>query len=143
MTDDDRYLLIGQLQRHEGVRLKPYVDTEGKITIGVGRNLSDNGITAYEADVMLANDMSEAEDDLRRVFRWFEGLDSIRQAAMVNITFNLGLTRLLTFRKALYAMAHRQYGQAADEFVDSLWAKQVGARAVELAAQIRTGNWQI
>lgn len=141
MTDDDRFLLIGQLQRHEGIRLMPYTDTVGKITIGVGRNLSDNGITPEEADFLMTNDIAQTEDELGRAFPWFRELDSVRQAAMVNIGFNLGLTRLLTFKKALTAMAHHQYGLAGDEFFDSLWARQVGRRASELCAQIRTGQW--
>jgi len=150
MTDDDHYLLIGQLQRHEDAeafvsqrrRFMPYRDTVGKLTIGWGRNLDDVGINAEEADGMLVNDMRSAMNDLLRTFRWFMALDSVRQAALVNIRFNLGLTRLLTFQKALRAMAAGNYALAADEFFDSKWARQVGQRAVELCAQIRTGHWQ-
>ena len=140
MTDDDLFLLIGQLQRHEGNRLRPYTDTVGKLTIGVGRNLTDVGISDEESDYLLANDIQRARDDLRRTFPWFAALDSVRQAAMVNLCF-LGLGHLLTFEKALTAMAHGQYGQASDEFYDSKWAAQVGMRASELCAQIRTGQW--
>ena len=142
MTDDDLYTLIGQLQRHEGVRLKPYRDTVGKLTIGVGRNLDDVGISEEESDMLLSNDIAAAGDDLARVFPWFRTLDSVRQAALVNLRFNLGLRRLLTFEKALRAMADGQYGVAAVEFLDSKWAAQVGIRAVELCVQIRTGEWQ-
>ena len=141
MTDDDRLRLAAQLQRHEGVRLKPYTDTVGKLTIGCGRNLTDRGISEEEADFMLGNDMNTAEDELRRTFPWFRSLDSVRQAALVNICFNLGLTKLLTFVRALTAMSAKNYAKAADDFLESRWAAQVGARAVELTEQIRTGRW--
>lgn len=143
MTDDDLARLAGQLQRHEGIRLRPYTDTTGHLTIGVGRNLTDRGISDDEADYLLGNDIQTARTDLARVFQWYRTLDSVRQAAMINICFNLGITKLLGFEKALFAMAHRQYGLAADEFFDSRWAAQVGNRASELCAQIRTGKWQI
>ena len=150
MTDDDRYHLIGQLQRHEDAQalenrkrtFYPYRDSVGKLTIGWGRNIQDRGLSDEEADYLLANDIAAAEDDLRRAFPWFADLDSIRQSALVNIRFNVGMASLLTFTRALAALAHRQYGQAADEFFDSKWSTQVGARAAELCAQIRTGQWQ-
>lgn len=142
MTDDDLYLLIGQLQRHEGVRLKPYTDTVGKLTIGVGRNLTDRGLSHDEVDVLLANDIEIAQRDCERTFSWFASLDSVRQCAIVNLCFNLGLTRLLTFQHALSAMAMEDYALAAEEFFDSKWARQVGQRAVEVTEQIRTGEWQ-
>ena len=142
MTDDDLYALIGQLQRHEGVRLKPYVDTVGKLTIGVGRNLTDRGLSYDEVDVLLANVIETARTDCERTFAWFAALDSVRQCALVNLCFNLGLTRLLSFRHALSAMALQDYALAADEFFDSKWARQVGQRAVEVTGQIRTGEWR-
>lgn len=143
MTDGDLLRLLEQLERQEGVRLKPYRDSVGKLTIGCGRNLDDVGISAEEADYLLANDVATARDDLARVFPWFRTLDSVRQAALVNLRFNLGFTKLMTFEKALTAMSRKQYGLASDEFFDSRWAKQVGRRAVELCAQIRTGKWQL
>lgn len=141
MTPADHAHLVRQLHRHEGVMLKPYTDTVGKLTIGIGRNLTDRGISRAEADILLANDIEGATSDLLRVFPWFADLDSVRQAALVNLCFNLGVIRLLSFEKALRAMAHHQYGLASDEFFDSKWARQVGHRASELCAQIRTGTW--
>lgn len=141
MTDDDLFLMIAQLQRHEGVRLKPYTDSVGKLTIGVGRNLTDRGISDEEADYMLANDIETAQRDCLRTFPWFRDLDSVRQCAIVNLCFNLGLTRLLTFQHALSAMALGDYALAADEFFDSKWARQVGQRAREVTEQIRSGKW--
>ncbi len=143
MTDPDLAHLVSQLQRHEGVRLRPYRDTVGKLSIGVGRNLDDRGISRDEADYLLGNDLETAQRDCEGMFSsWYPSLDSVRQAALVNICFNLGAEKLLSFERALGAMAAKQYGRAAREFLDSKWARQVGQRAVELCAQIKTGQWQ-
>lgn len=142
MSDADLLRLVTQLQRQEGLRTRLYRDTVGKLTIGYGRNIQDRGISEDEADYFLGNDINDARADLQRTFPWFAALDSVRQAAMVNLRFNMGLTALLTFDKALTAMSKRQYGLASDEFFDSKWSSQVGVRALEVCAQIRTGQWQ-
>lgn len=134
--------LIEQLIRHEGVKLKPYRCTAGKLTIGIGRNIEDNGISMGEAEVMLLNDLSLANHELERTFPWYAQLSSVRADALVNICFNIGITRLKGFKLALAAMEAGDYEEAAEQFLDSRWHMQVGARALELANQIRTGEWQ-
>ena len=49
--------LKDMLIRHEGLKLKPYLCTAGKLTIGVGRNIQDRGITYQEAMMLLENDI--------------------------------------------------------------------------------------
>lgn len=142
MTDADRLRLAEQLQRHEGVRLKPYQDTAGKWTIGCGRNLSDRGISEEESDYLQGNDMNAAEDDCLRTFPWFRDLDSVRQAALVNLCFNLGLTRLLGFVRMLTAMSLHRYEDAADEVLDSVAARKAPGRYAELAGMVRSGEWR-
>lgn len=141
MTPLDRDRLAAQLRRHESERLKPYRDSLGYLSIGVGRNLDAHGIRPDESALMLTNDMDEAERGVALTFSWFPSLDPVRQAVLVNMAFNLGMSGLLDFHKMLAAVEHGQYGQASDEMIESLWAKQVKERAVELAAQMRTGQW--
>jgi lysozyme len=129
-----------QLMRDEGVRLKPYRDSVGKLTIGVGRNLDDVGISHDEADVLLRNDIDRASAWLRTHFPWTLALDEVRRAALVNMAFNLG-GRLEGFVQLLARLEAGDYESAAKEMLDSAWAHQVGPRAVRLAEQIRTGNW--
>lgn len=133
--------LTKQLIRDEGLRLKPYHDTVGKLTIGVGRNLDDNGITEDEASYLLQNDIAVSKRELS-AYGWFNRLDEVRQGAIINMHFNLGLPRLLTFRKMIAALECGNYTKAANEALDSRWANQVGQRAVRLARQIKTGEWQ-
>lgn len=142
MSDGDR--LRDQLVRHEGLRLKPYVDTVGKLTIGVGRNLDDVGIFTEEAMYMLTGDITRATRGLvTRYPHWFPALDPVRQAVVVNMGFNLGLSRLARFVRTLGSIERGEYARAADEMLESTWARQVGARARELSDQMKTGTWQL
>ena len=120
----------------------PYFDSVSKITIGVGRNLSDNGISEAEAMSLLANDIAIAVNSLQTTFPWTSGLDDVRKAALVNMTFNLGIGGLAGFRKFLAAMQAGDWTTAKTDMLQSKWAEQVGARAQRLALQIELGEWQ-
>ncbi len=133
--------LIEQLSRDEGRRNRPYIDTVGKLTVGVGRNISDVPFSDDEIDLMLANDVKRVQDALGQ-FQWYAMLDTIRQAAIANMAFNLGVAGLLHFPHLIAQLSVQDWTAAADEMADSLWAKQVGARALRLEQQIRTGEWQ-
>lgn len=131
--------LKNTLKRHEGLSLKPYKDSVGKLTIGYGRNLDDRGISIEEADCLLNNDIMSALDDCRLNFKWFDSLSIGKQEALVNMCFNLGITRLKGFKKMLAALEVGDYIRASREALDSKWAKQVGSRAEEIAAALRGG----
>lgn len=135
-------LLSEQLKRDEGVKLHPYKDSMGKLTIGVGRNLDDVGISMDEAEMLLANDIQHAINSIDATFPWAMGLDSARKDALTNMAFNMGIGGLMGFRKFLAAMQSGDYNTAADEMLDSQWAKQVPNRAYRLSVQIRTGAYQ-
>jgi lysozyme len=129
-----------ELIRDEGLRLKPYRDTVGKLTIGVGRNLDDVGITKDEAMHLLECDIRRVKDDLDHALSWWRGLDDVRQRVLVNMAFNLGITRLMGFKNTLAAMRAGNYVDAAKGMLDSKWAKQVGERATRLAAMMVEGD---
>ena len=136
--------LLAMLKRHEGVESHAYECSEGKITVGVGRNIdSDGGIglSDEEIDFLLQNDIERCIIELSSEYDWFVDLDDIRKDAMVDIAFNLGITRLRLFKRALAAMAEGNYKKAATEFLDSKWAKQVGGRALELTDMISSGEY--
>lgn len=136
MTDRER--LRAQLMLHEGLRRFPYTDTVGKLTIGVGRNISDVGISEAEAMVLLDNDIDQCIRDLS-TFTWFPELNAVRQRVMVDMRFNLGPNRFRTFKNTLAAVARGDYQAAANGMLRSLWARQVGGRAIRLATMMRTG----
>ena len=140
--------LIEMLKVHEGVETHAYRDTVGKMTIGVGRNIDADdglGLSMQEVEYLLGNDIERVEQELVGALPWTIDLlviDSPRFDALVDLCFNLGLPRFLNFVKALDACANEDWERAADEFMDSRWAKQVGNRAVEITEMIRTGEYQ-
>ena len=140
MTPADRAQLVADLERDEGVRSFPYTDTVGKLTIGVGRNLSDRGLSADEIEYLLQNDIDAVMDDLNRGIPWWDRLDVVRRQVLVNMCFNLGWPRLRGFVRTLAAIRRGDYQGAAEGMRDSLWAKQVGARAERLAQMMETGK---
>ncbi|WP_418141528.1 glycoside hydrolase family protein [Marinobacter sp. MA] len=135
----NRQLLRSQLERHEGLRLKPYRDTVGKLTIGYGRNLEDVGISRDEADFMLDNDIDQVERQLETVDE-YRDLNAVRQAVIANMAFNLGFAGLMGFKNMWAAIGRRDWESASEEMLSSKWARQVGVRAVELSEIMRTGE---
>jgi lysozyme len=133
--------LIEQLKIHEGMKLKPYKCTAGKLTIGIGRNLEDVGISEDEANMLLRHDIQEATRQLLHAFPWMGEFNDARISAMINFTFNVGIGTVKKFENTLSYMQSGDWDKAADEMMDSRWARQVGNRAVEVTEQIRTGKW--
>lgn len=136
---------LGREQRllilHEGLRLKPYRCTAGKLTIGAGRNLDDAGISQAEALGLLTNDLGRVRRGLVAQYQWFPTLSPVRQAVMVDMAFNLGLLGIGGFPKFLHALRQGDWQAAATHMLDSLWARQVGQRATRLAQMVLTDQW--
>jgi lysozyme len=137
-----RERLRDSLKLHEGLRLKPYKDSIGKLTIGFGRNLDDNGIRPNEAAYMLEGDIDEAEQGLLINHPWAEDIDQVRLAVLTEMHFNLGAKRFAGFKRMLAAAKAGNVDQAAVEMLDSKWFEQVGNRALTLAERYRTGRWE-
>ena len=135
--------LLEMLKRHEGVRSKVYLCSAGYETIGVGRNISKSGmgLSDDEVDYLLQNDIERVIKELSAEYRWFNSLDDVRKDAMIDISFNLGATRLRGFRRALAAMEVADYKMAAKEFLDSKWSRDVKGRATELCYMIEMGSY--
>lgn len=135
MTESLEDMLI----RHEGLMLKPYRDSVNKLTIGVGRNLDDVGISRDEAIYLLKNDIQKVVAQAKQ-FPWYDKLSNPRKQVVLNMIFNLGITRFSQFRKTIGFIANGDYTAAAKEMLDSKWAKQVGKRATELAGIMERGE---
>ena len=127
------------LRRHEGVRLTPYHDSVGKLTIGVGRNLTDRGLSVDEVDYLFQNDMAIASDILDIWCAEWRQFSAARCAALLSMAFNLGGPRLSGFRKMRRALLRHDFDEAASQALDSKWASQVPRRAREIAAMIAKG----
>jgi len=128
--------LVDQLIQHEGIRLKPYHCPAGKLTIGVGRNLEDRGITKKEAVMLLENDIQDCIADLKEIFKdekgGFDLLPEPVQMVLVDMRFNLGHGGFRSFEKMIAAVREKDFHRAALEMKDSSWYVQVGQRAETL-----------
>lgn len=136
--------LRDMLIRHEGNKLEPYYDSLGIQTIGVGRNLTRKPAISYgESMMMLDNDLDDAEHDLSYAYPWLVCKDDeVRRDVLVNMVFNLGITRFKGFKKMIAAYECDDYKTCAAEMLDSKWARQVGRRADELAHMMVTGCYE-
>lgn len=137
----DAEKLYAELRRDEGERKKPYKDTVGKLSIGVGRNLDDVGVRPDEIQLMLQNDVSDVVYDLDTRYPWWRKMTPARQNALANMCFNLGIVRLSGFKNMLAHLALGKYEQAATEALNSKWAGQVGDRAKRIAELFRKGDY--
>lgn len=139
MTPDMKSKLRHLLIQHEGYESFPYEDSKGKVTIGIGRNLSDRGILPTEIDFMFDHDVDYFFSFLSRKFPWFNKLDDVRQIALVDMCF-MGTRSFLGFIDMIAALEKGDYETAANEILDSQYAQEVGKRAADLAKIIRTGE---
>lgn len=138
----NRTRLIKQLNIDEGRKNRIYLDSVGKWTGGVGRNLSDKPFRDDEIDLMLSNDIDEAIGIARQLLPRFDDLDDVRQEVIANMALNLGYPRLSGFKKFLVAVNAHNFQRASAEMQDSAWYTQVGARAKRLAKAMLEGKFE-
>lgn len=140
----DRARLEDHIKRAEAPDGKPvlfpYEDSVGLITIGWGRNLDDKGLSRKECQLLFDNDLQDVFQDCRTLPYW-EQLDGVRQMVVMDMVFNLGLTRFLRFKNLNRALAIQDYLRAGHEMLDSKWYTQVGRRAKKLRQIMLTGEW--
>lgn len=139
MSTYDRDALLAQLKIDEDLKLFPYRDSKGLLTIGIGRNIQQRGITEEEAEFLCSNDINDCEASLDAHLPWWRQMSDARQRGLVNLCFNMGWTTLGTFRTMLAALESGDYAFAADDLLQTLYARQVGARAQRIADLFRNG----
>ena len=132
-------LIESLLIRHEGLKLKPYRDTVGKLTIGCGRNLDDVGISENEAYYLLREDISKIETILVSEYFWYSSLSENRRAVVCSMVFNVGFSRFKDFKRMILAIESGDFETASKDMLNSHWSKQVKGRAIELAEMMRAG----
>ena len=140
MNDGAKQILKSMLRKNEDYRQYPYTDITGHLTVGIGRNLVDRGISLLEAFTLLENDIEYFDLKLASEFNWYQLMDDYRKIALVNMCFNLGFNKFLEFHKMIEYLKEKNYDLASQEMLNSLWLQQVGQRAIELAKIIKTGN---
>jgi lysozyme len=142
ILDEHREKIRSYLVMAEGLRLKPYTDTVGKLTIGIGRNLTDVGISALEAYALLDHDIDRAITALVGRYPWFADEDPVRQAAMVELEFNMGSASFAGFHNTLAAWREKDYPKVVDGLRASKWFRQVQkSRSARILQMVSTGIW--
>lgn len=137
--------LTEQLRRDEGEVPHAYQDSLGYWTIGVGRLIDERrggGLSPDEIDYLLDNDIKAKTHEVLQALPWAAKLSEPRRAVLVNMAFQMGTKGLLAFHRTLGSIEDGQYGEAAVEMLDSTWAKQTPARAMRLATQMESDEWQ-
>lgn len=137
----NRDQLIDRLVVHEGLKNKPYRDTVGKLTVGIGRDLDDVGISNDEAKYLCLNDVIKVEAELDHNLPWWRNMDEVRQQVLAEMCFNIGISHLLGFHTMLGYMQVGNTSGAAEEMLNSHWASQVGQRAKDLALAMKIGSF--
>lgn len=137
---------VDQLKRDEGTVYHVYKDSKGFWTIGTGILVDERrggGLLPEENEFILANRIKLKRAELIRRIPWMTGLDEVRFAAFLNMAFQMGVDGLLGFKKSLLLASVGKFSQAADEMLDSKWAKEDSpSRAKRVAKQVETGQWQ-
>ena len=137
-ADDKLRTIKDMIKRHEGWRSKPYNDTGGILTIGYGFNIAQ-GITREEGEALLDIRLKKVFTDAILLDE-FAYLNEVRQIVIIDMIYNMGLQGVKKFKKMRKAIKDGDWEKAADEMLDSRWAKQVGERATELAEIMKTGE---
>lgn len=113
----------------EGCELLPYRCTSDKLSIGVGRNLDERGISHDTAMQMLDEDIEICVGELKQNLSFFDQLPDEIQEMLCDLAFNMGVPRLMTFVKTLKLLKEGDYAAAADELLESRYASTLPARA--------------
>lgn len=143
MMSDYFETAVSLIKQHEGFRSLPYRDTRNNLTIGYGLNLTEwgtKGISKAEAEAILRAQLSIYEEELRKSIGYFDELDDMRKAVLLDMAYNLGVPGLLKFKKMFAALKERDFARAAEEMLNSRWAEQVKTRATNLAELMRYGS---
>ncbi len=143
-----------EVEQEEGFKTRFYLYTAGHNTFGFGYNADANplhlpqeylnhvcvnGITRDEAETLLIQMVDEVQKTLLVKLEGFSDLNRVRQDVLTDMAYNLGVGGLLKFKNTLAHIRNGLYDQAADEMLDSNWARQVGHRATVLAEKMRVG----
>ncbi len=143
------------IEVHEDYIQCAYLDSLGNVTIGIGDNLGNQGITTleqanakYPNGVSLEDARDKAKKTINKIFNSlpyyiviFKDLDDVRQAVLIDMAFNMGVNGLLKFKATLAAINAEDWESASKDMLNSLWASQVQTRATSLAKMMLTGEW--
>lgn len=127
-----------RLIKSEGYRTHLYKCPADKWTVGVGHNIEDRGLSPAAIAFILREDMDICENELRGSLMYWDDLPGVVQEALMDLCFNMGISRLMKFRNMLKHMESGEWNKASDELLRSVYAKQLPKRALENAELIKS-----
>tara|TARA_Y100001963_G_scaffold120962_1_gene169175 strand:- start:465 stop:887 length:423 start_codon:yes stop_codon:yes gene_type:complete len=130
--------LIKSIKESEGYRARVYKCTEGYDTIGYGFAIKDLKLTRDVCDIILKEKLLKINNILENRFDWYPTAPIVIQDVVVEMVYQLGYTGFSKFKKTIYYLETEQYTEAADEMLDSLWARQTPNRAKKLSEKVRS-----
>jgi len=148
--------ILERIKFHEGLRLMPYRDNLGKLTIGIGRCIDTkpftedelrfvgdwkHGITLVAAYQLCRKDISQCQQQLNTLGFWYHNLDDERKYALIDMCFQLGFDGLKGFKNMLKNIEKRNWYGAYYECLNSKYARQTPTRAKRIAILLKTGRW--
>ena len=132
--------LVESIKKHEGFRSKPYPDPIhgwDVPTFGIGFTY----ITEEEADYILTNRIKSITKELESRIPFFSSLPQDIQEVLIEMSFQLGVAGTLRFKNMLKALESNNYAKAAEEMLDSKWARQTPVRVNNLASKVRNAKF--
>ena len=146
MPSGDDASIMAMIEKHEGKREKPYRDSRGLWTVGVGHLIGptlppewNKIFTDQEINQLFAKDYAEHKAAAERI-PGFEKLNANGKGAVIDLTFNMGPAWYKKFPAAAAALAKGDMQTFANEMQNSAWFKQVGNRGPTIVAMIRSGG---
>ena len=129
--------LLENIKKHEGFVEHVYDDSLGIPTIGYGFAIKDLTLDEDIAEEILIRKLEKLKRNATARFKWLEDMPVEVQEVILNMCYQLGVTGTSKFRKAISALQEGDWEEAANEMLDSLWARQTPNRAKELSDTIR------
>ena len=129
--------LLESIKKHEGFVEHVYQDSLGIDTIGYGFAIKDLILDEDIAEDILMRKLEKLKRNANSRFQWLEDMPQEVQAVVLNMCYQLGVTGVSKFRKAISALQEGDWDEAANEMLDSLWARQTPNRAKELSNIVR------
>ena len=129
--------LLKKIKEHEGFRSKVYKCTQGYDTIGYGFAIKDLELDEDIAEEILLRKLEKLIKRLRDKFDWLDEVPYEVQGVLVNMAYQMGVSGVCKFKRALKYMEHQNWERAAEEMLMSRWHKQTPNRARELSNIIR------
>ena len=135
--------LLEKIKEHEGFVPRVYKCTEGFDTIAYGFAIKDLTLDEDIAEEILIRKLEKLQRNANSRFQWLEDMPQEVQEVVLNMCYQLGVTGVSKFRKAISALQEGDWDEAANEMLDSLWARQTPNRAEELSNIVRNQSEKI